>query len=109
MIRLPRSLDEVGQLAGPEPKIFEIKDAYSQSAEESRHPVLGDLATRTQQRRTGSKRGAEGQKVVLVSARAMKEKKGRYGRAGAGSELVDESETAGCSHVAPSDLTQREP
>ena len=73
MIRLPRSFDEVGQLSGPEPKIFQIEDAHSQPAEESGHPILGDLATRTQQRRTGSKRGTEGEEIVLVTACAMQQ------------------------------------
>ncbi len=74
--------DEIGKFVGAELEIFEVEDAHGEAAEEARHAVFEDFASRTEEACAGEDGAAERQEVTLIAAGSVeKQEDGGGGRA----------------------------
>ncbi len=69
--------DEIRELRGPLPEVFEIEDALREASEKPRHPALEYLASRAETRGAGRQVLPELEQVLLVSAGPVEEEQRR--------------------------------
>jgi predicted RNA-binding protein with PIN domain len=88
-----RSLHEVGEVDGSSAKVLFVEDSHRDPSKEARHPVLQHLTARTQKIGLGRELTSEGDQVVLIAARSMKQQQREV--TGTGLETMNEAEVEG--------------
>src|SRR6185503_21270182 len=99
-VSAPGAAQEVGEFAGAKRKIAEVPSPIRRATEKARDALLVDLAARRDERAAGRNPLRQGQKVVLVAARAVQQQERRPVHVPARNEAVDEAEIVARVHVA---------